>query len=61
MSCPICASDTVQEYRPFCSKRCAHIDLAKWMNGAYFVPSQAPEDFEEAMEIMENSPPPEQS
>lgn len=24
-------------YRPFCSKRCANIDLARWMNGGYVI------------------------
>ncbi len=48
MSCPICAKDTVQTYRPFCSKRCADIDLGKWMSGQYAVPSQREEDAEEA-------------
>jgi endogenous inhibitor of DNA gyrase (YacG/DUF329 family) len=48
MSCPICQAETVQKYRPFCSKRCADLDLARWLNGAYAVPSQREED-EEAL------------
>ena len=32
--------------RPFCSKRCADVDLAKWLNGSYAVPSTDPEDLE---------------
>ncbi|WP_171101176.1 MULTISPECIES: DNA gyrase inhibitor YacG [unclassified Ruegeria] len=46
MSCPICQEDTVQKFRPFCSKRCADIDLAKWLNGSYAVPSQREEDLD---------------
>ncbi|MES0863146.1 DNA gyrase inhibitor YacG [Ruegeria sp. SCPT10] len=46
MSCPICGEDTVVKFRPFCSKRCANIDLAKWLNGSYAVPSQREEDVE---------------
>ncbi|WP_171123563.1 MULTISPECIES: DNA gyrase inhibitor YacG [unclassified Ruegeria] len=46
MSCPICGDDTVTKFRPFCSKRCADIDLAKWLNGSYSVPSQREEDVE---------------
>lgn len=38
MTCPICGEPTVQKYRPFCSRRCADIDLARWMNGVYAVP-----------------------
>lgn len=53
MSCPMCGAETVAKYRPFCSKRCADLDLARWMNGSYAVPSQAPEDIERAAEEME--------
>ncbi|WP_299137910.1 DNA gyrase inhibitor YacG [uncultured Tateyamaria sp.] len=44
MSCPICQSETHKAYRPFCSRRCADVDLARWMNGGYAVPSQREED-----------------
>lgn len=46
MSCPICGDKTVRPFRPFCSKRCADVDLAKWLNGSYAVPSQREEDAE---------------
>ena len=39
MSCPICKKDPVPQYRPFCSKRCADVDLAKWLNGSYAIPA----------------------
>ena len=44
MPCPICNTDTAPKYRPFCSRRCADVDLARWMNGAYAVPVQDKED-----------------
>lgn len=44
MSCPICLKDTEQKYRPFCSKRCADIDLGRWMTGGYAIPSEEPMD-----------------
>ncbi|HVY88674.1 MAG TPA: DNA gyrase inhibitor YacG [Hyphomonadaceae bacterium] len=37
-NCPICGRPTVHEFRPFCSRRCAHIDLARWLRGAYAIP-----------------------
>lgn len=37
MACPICAKDATPKYRPFCSKRCADIDLGKWLNESYRV------------------------
>jgi uncharacterized protein len=36
--CPICGKPTVTEHRPFCSKRCAEVDLGRWLKGAYAVP-----------------------
>lgn len=50
MSCPICGNDTDQKVRPFCSKRCADVDLGRWMSGDYALPSQDPEDAERAVE-----------
>ncbi|MEM7471466.1 MAG: DNA gyrase inhibitor YacG [Pseudomonadota bacterium] len=44
MSCPICQKETAQKYRPFCSKRCADIDLGKWMSGQYAVAGTREED-----------------
>ncbi|MGX9352824.1 DNA gyrase inhibitor YacG [Shimia sp. W99] len=57
MSCPICKKDTVAKYRPFCSKRCADVDLGKWLGGDYAVPSDDPEDAEKAIdEISQHAP-----
>jgi uncharacterized protein len=38
--CPICRKPAADEYRPFCSKRCADVDLQRWFTGAYAVPAQ---------------------
>jgi uncharacterized protein len=35
--CPICKAPTEVAYRPFCSKRCADVDLARWLGGAYAI------------------------
>lgn len=40
MSCPICRKETDPKYRPFCSKRCADVDLARWLSGAYVIPAE---------------------
>ena len=37
LRCPICKKAAVEEYRPFCSRRCADIDLAKWLGGSYAI------------------------
>lgn len=33
--CPICGMPSSQRYRPFCSRRCADIDLHRWFTGRY--------------------------
>ena len=38
--CPICGRPSVFAERPFCSKRCADIDLHRWLSGVYVVPAQ---------------------
>lgn len=53
MTCPICGQPTDAAARPFCSTRCADIDLGRWMTGAYAVPSTDPEDAEEALDALE--------
>ncbi len=47
MTCPICKRPTVQEFRPFCSKRCADVDLAKWLTGSYAIPADDTSDDEQ--------------
>lgn len=44
MACPICNKDSVEKYRPFCSKRCADIDLGRWLKGAYVIPGPPLDD-----------------
>lgn len=38
--CPICRKPAEVQWRPFCSKRCADIDLGRWLNESYSIPSQ---------------------
>ena len=39
--CPICQKPAVEAFRPFCSKRCADVDLQRWFRGAYAIPGGA--------------------
>ena len=39
--CPICKTPAADAYRPFCSARCANVDLARWLKGAYAVAGDA--------------------
>ena len=36
--CPICGKPRTQQFRPFCSRRCADVDLNRWLKGIYTVP-----------------------
>ena len=42
--CPICDQPATFEARPFCSKRCAEVDLGRWMTGRYAIPVEDDED-----------------
>ena len=38
--CPICGKPIVQEFRPFCSARCADVDLNRWLTDRYVIPAR---------------------
>lgn len=42
--CPICGKPTEADFRPFCSKRCADVDLQRWFRGAYAIPAVENDD-----------------
>ncbi|GAB4065367.1 DNA gyrase inhibitor YacG [Ancylobacter sonchi] len=42
--CPICGKPAVTRYRPFCSSRCADVDLHRWLSGGYSIPGSTEED-----------------
>lgn len=44
--CPICQKPSIMDYRPFCSKRCADVDLARWLGGSYVIPADCAEEDE---------------
>ena len=46
MSCPICRKTPDPQYRPFCSRRCADVDLGRWLTGGYAIPAEedSPDD-----------------
>ena len=37
--CPICRKPPETAYRPFCSRRCADVDLQRWLTNRYAVPA----------------------
>lgn len=39
--CPICGRPSAQAFHPFCSQRCADVDLNRWLSGSYVIPADA--------------------
>ncbi|MBX3428733.1 MAG: DNA gyrase inhibitor YacG [Hyphomonadaceae bacterium] len=37
--CAICGKPQDPKYKPFCSKRCADVDLNRWLSGGYAIPA----------------------
>ena len=42
--CPICGKPDAHAFRPFCSKRCADVDLQRWLTERYAIPVVEDED-----------------
>lgn len=42
--CPMCGEPVNVAYRPFCSKRCADLDLGRWLREDYRIPAEEPPD-----------------
>jgi endogenous inhibitor of DNA gyrase (YacG/DUF329 family) len=57
--CPICGKPADAVLRPFCSKRCADVDLHRWLAGVYVVPVTPDEEEDERREETDerNEPP----
>ena len=48
--CPICGKPSAPERYPFCSKRCADVDLNRWLSGSYVIPGREDETEEDETE-----------
>lgn len=46
MKCPICGKPAAKDHKPFCSKRCADIDLGRWLREDYAIPQPAADENE---------------
>jgi endogenous inhibitor of DNA gyrase (YacG/DUF329 family) len=47
-ACPICGKPADPRLAPFCGRRCADVDLGRWLTGVYRVPASADEREDEA-------------
>ncbi|MFN4309958.1 MAG: DNA gyrase inhibitor YacG [Ferrovibrio sp.] len=43
-ACPICGKPATETHAPFCSVRCADVDLNRWLKGAYAIPAVETDD-----------------
>lgn len=48
--CPICKKPAVEKYAPFCSKRCADLDLGQWLGEGYRIPTNEVPGFDEGFD-----------
>jgi uncharacterized protein len=55
-ACPICGKPAEERYRPFCSRRCADVDLNRWLSGVYAVPAAAGEEEDELPPAPDETP-----
>ncbi len=46
-SCTMCGRPAGARFRPFCSRRCADLDLGHWLKEDYRIPSDEESDLEE--------------
>ena len=46
--CPICGKPAVAAFKPFCSKRCADVDLNRWLTGSYVIPARDDEPVDDS-------------
>jgi uncharacterized protein len=42
--CPICGKPAAPAYKPFCSQRCADVDLGRWLSDRYVIPGEDQDD-----------------
>jgi len=53
--CPLCGKPSAAGFKPFCSKRCADLDLGRWLKGGYAIPG-SPADPASPSKPSENDP-----
>lgn len=53
--CPICSKPADPKVAPFCSKRCADVDLSRWLKGSYAIPGRSTVGEDEGLEAPDPS------
>jgi len=55
-ACPICGKPADERFKPFCSKRCADVDLHRWFSGSYAIPVTEDEEEDERRDDRGDAP-----
>jgi endogenous inhibitor of DNA gyrase (YacG/DUF329 family) len=55
-ACPICGKPIDERAKPFCSKRCADVDLHRWLSGSYAIPVTEDEEEDERRDDSGDAP-----
>jgi uncharacterized protein len=53
--CPICGAPSTHTYRPFCSRRCADVDLLRWLKGSYTIAGTSADAEEDGLDTRANA------
>jgi uncharacterized protein len=56
LRCPVCGKPSVVETRPFCSVRCADVDLGRWLTGQYRIAGPSAESDEDLVPLTDSEP-----
>ena len=51
LTCPLCGKTAQDKYRPFCSSRCANLDLGNWLNADYRVSVIEDDDLDDIEDV----------
>jgi endogenous inhibitor of DNA gyrase (YacG/DUF329 family) len=46
--CPICGKPADAKFSPFCGRRCADVDLHRWLSGSYALSASDTEEADDA-------------
>ena len=50
--CPVCGKPADAAFAPFCSRRCADIDLGRWLKGGYVIPGRPEDDADKGADAL---------
>jgi uncharacterized protein len=54
--CPVCGKPSIAATQPFCSTRCADVDLGRWLTGQYRIPGPSADMDEDPPAISDDDP-----